>query len=694
MFSTGKPKTSIRLWCFLGAMSWAAIVFAGVNVTTYHNDNARTGQNTNETLLTPLNVNANSFGRLFTQTVDGYVYAQPLVMSGVNIPGRGVHDVVYVVTEHDSVYAFDADSNAGSNAAPLWQVSFLRSGVTNVTAVSTNILGCGDLVPEIGITSTPVIDPATGALYVEAKTQEVAYGVTNFFHHLHALNLTNGAEMLGGPAVIQAAVPGTGDGGTNVSFDPLYQMNRPGLLLNQGVIYLTFASHCDLGTFHGWVLGYDAHTLTLSNAFNVTPNGSEGGIWQAGCGPAADSSGNVYSLTGNGTFDGPTGQDYSDSFLKLSTTNGLAVASYFTPFNQADMAAGDLDLDSGGGVLLSDAAGSAAHPHLMVGAGKPGTVYLVDRDNMGGYNVSDDSEIVQSFPGALGNCFATPAYFNNTLYYIGGGYEPIKAFTVTNASIVTTPAAQGPTPFWWPGATPSVSANGTNDGIIWAIDSGHYQDPGNGQAAILHAFNATNVALELYSSTQVAGGTRDFPGQAVKFTLPTVANGRVYVGAAYSFSVFGLTNFAPTPVITPGGGVFYNSVSVTITDAVPAASIYYTLDGSPPTAKSQLYTGPVNLTNSATVQAMAVTAGAAGSGWAPTSFTVLPNSFLASSFLPNGQFQMLYDGVLGSHYVLFASTNLTVWTPLATNLAITNQFNLLDPGASNFPQRFYRVEQQ
>jgi uncharacterized repeat protein (TIGR03806 family) len=611
-FLTGEINSSVASATFT-----KLVPTTGANVLTYHNDNARTGQNTNETVLTPFNVNTNTFGKLFTQAVDGYVYAQPLVMSGVNIPGQGLHDVVYVATEHDSVYAYDADSNTGSNT-PLWQVSFINPSAGVTTLASSNI-DCGDLVPEIGITSTPVIDPVSGTIYVEAKTQEMSNNVAYYMHRLHALDITTGAEKFGGPVLIQAAVPGSGsgtDGTGHVPFVGLLQMNRPGLLLNHGVVYLAYASHCDIGAFHGWVIGYNAQTLTLSNAFNVTPNGSEGGIWQSGCGPAADTNGNIFCLTGNGTFDAT---DYGDSFIKLSTTNGLALVSYFTPYNQQDLSDGDLDLDSGGGMLLPDSVGSVAHPHLMVGAGKEGTVYLLDRDNMGGYNSGGDSQIVQVMYGAIGTCFDTPAYFNKTIYYCGGG-DYVRAFAISNGLIAITPVAVSPTWLWWPGATPSVSANGTNNGIIWVIDSGHYNDPSTGYAAILHAYNATNVALELYNTTQAAGGARDFPGAAVKFSTPTVVNGRVYVGAQYAFSVFGLTSFLATPVITPNGGIFTNSISITITDATPGVTIYYTLDGSVPTTSSILYTNPLVLTLSAAVQARAFAANAAPSGFAGASF--------------------------------------------------------------------------
>jgi hypothetical protein len=394
---------TILLVCFITAAS------AGVAVLTYHNDLARTGLNTNETVLNLTNVNSAAFGKLFSYAVDGYVYAQPLVLTNVNIPGQGVHNVVYVATEHDSVYAFDADASM----ATLWQVSFLNpaAGVTTVTSadVSNPFTLCDDLVPEIGITSTPVIDATNGTIYVEAKTKEVSGGVTNFVHRLHALNVATGAKKFGGPVVVQPTVAGTGDGtdgSGHVTFQGLIQLNRMGLLLNRGVVYVGSASHCDNGLYHGWLIGYGAQTLTLSNVFNTTPNGSQGGLWESGDAPACDTNGNIYVATGNGTFDATTNGDYGDSYIKLSTTNGLQAADYFTPFNQQTLNDSDIDLGSGGTMVLPDEAGSMTHPHLLIGAGKEGKIYLMDRDNLGHYQAGSDSQIVQSLPGAMPLCFA------------------------------------------------------------------------------------------------------------------------------------------------------------------------------------------------------------------------------------------------------------------------------------------------
>ena len=505
----------------------------GESVLTFHNDNARTGRNLNEKILTPVSVASTNFGKLFSQSVDGYVYAQPLVMTNVAIAGQGVHDVVFVATEHDSVYAFDAHSNVPA----LWSVSFLNPG-TGVTTASSDDVGCEDLVPEVGITSTPVIDPVTQTIYVSAKTKEVTDTTTNYFCRLHALDIGSGAEKFGGPVAIQPVASGTGDGNDgagHIAFDALTQFNRAALSLNNGVVYLGFASHCDNGPYHGWLIGYTATNLQLKTFLNTTPNGGEGGIWQAGGGPAGDAAGNLYVITGNGTF-APASKGYGDSFLKMSAASGaLKVADYFTPYNQAYLAAQDLDLGSGGPVVLPDEAGNLFSRRLLVGAGKEGTIYLINRDNLHHYNAKNNALIVQSLKTAIGGCFSTPAYFNKQLYYIGVG-DVLKAFSLKNAHLTAKVASQGPELFGFPGATPSVSADGTKNGIVWALQTDAYDVSG---PAILRAYNATNVALEIYNSD--AAGTRDQPGGAVKFAVPTIANGKVYVGTQYGLSVYGLS---------------------------------------------------------------------------------------------------------------------------------------------------------
>ncbi len=603
--------------------------WAQVSVTTYHNDNARTGQNLHETILTPANVNANDFGRLFVQPVNGYIYAQPLYVPGVSIGGQS-HNVVYVATENDSVYAFDADSPAGANASPLWYVSFINPPSVTTVNSSTDA-GCGDLVPQIGISGTPVIDTSTGTLYVVANTKENGA----FFQRLHALDITTGNEKFGGPVALEATVAGTGDGssGGKVTFDPLKQNQRPGLLLRGGAVYITSASHCDIGPYHAWVFAYDAATLRLLAVWNSTPNGSDGGIWQGGGGPAADSAG-VYFATGNGTFDVNTGGvDMGDTILKMAGPAGgkLSVLTYFTPFNQDVLADDDIDLGSGGVVLLPDLPAGSAHQHLLVECGKEGSVYLVDRDNMGGYNSTTD-QVVQELAGATGGIWGMPAYWNNTVYF-GAQYDNLKAFSFNaNGSGLLSDSAvsYSPESFAFPGPTPSISANGSANGILWAIQTDSY---GSGGSAVLHAYDATNLANELYNSTQ--NGTRDTPGPAVKFAAATVAHGKVYVGTATQLAVFGLKKpSAATPSFSPAGGVYTSAQSVTIASS-PGATIYYTNDGTPPSIHSLHYTVPVAVGKTGTLRAVAVAAGMSQS-LVSTALYTIPAASSTGPDYPNG----------------------------------------------------------
>ncbi len=490
-------------------------------VLTYHNDNARSGQNLQEIVLTPSNVNTATFGKLFSFAVDGFVYAQPLYSSNVPIAGQ-LHNVIFVATEHNSVYAFDADNKT---SVPLWHTSFINpaNGTTTVPSIDTN---CADISPEIGITSTPVIDPVTGILYVVAMTKENG----TYAHRIHALDITTGNEKFGTGMKIQASVPGTAapnDGKGNLLFTSLLENQRAALLLSNNALYISVGSFCDLGNHHGWLLAYDSKTFNLLSAFSATPNGTEGGIWQSGGGAATDVNGNVYIITGDGTFDAATGgNDYGDTFLKF-TGASLTIADYFTPFNQASLHAVNGDLGSGGPLLLPDQ--PAGPPHLLVSAGKQGTIYLVNRDNMGKYQTANDSQIVQSITGPY-SLFGTPAYFKNTVYMAASG-DSLKAYTLSNGQL--TLAKQSTSVFVWPGATVEISANGSNNGIVWALETN-----GSGAPALLHAYSAADVSIELYNSNQ--NSARDYPGPAIKFTVPTIANGKVYVGTQGQLSVFGL----------------------------------------------------------------------------------------------------------------------------------------------------------
>ena len=488
-----------------------------VSVLTYHNDLSRTGQNVEEAILTPSTVSSGQFGPLFRDVVDGQVYAQPLYMPEVNIPGKGIYNVVIVATEHDSVYAFDADRGA---TTPLWHVNFTNPalGISTATAAS---LQCDSIAPEIGITSTPVIDPTTQTLYVVAMTAEQS--ADNYVQRLHALDLSTGAEKPGSPVVIQASVPGIGDGNTIVRFKPGLYKQRAGLLLLNGVVYTAWSSHCDAGNYHGWLLGYDSKTLQQVGAFVVTPDWYQGALWQGGAAPAADSNGNIYVVSGNGTFTAASGgSDLGESIIKLSTMKGLTVTDYFTPFNNIELSETELDLGSSGALLLPDGTGSPAHPHLLVSGSKEGRVYLIDRDNMGHFQPGADTQIVQSVAAAVGPVIGVPAYFDNMIYFSGAN-DVLKAFPIANGVISDQPVSQSRFAFPAPGAVPSISAMGPRNGIVWLVDS----------AAQLHAFDATDLQRELYR-----GSTASY----VKFSTPTIANGRVYVGTADSLVVFGLAN--------------------------------------------------------------------------------------------------------------------------------------------------------
>jgi hypothetical protein len=511
---------------------------AQVNVTTYHYDNGRTGQNTSETILTPSNVNVNQFGKLFALPVDGKVYAQPLYVTGLAIPGKGTHNVVFAATENDSVYAFDADSNTGANATYLWKASLVDTA-HGAPAGATAITASGDcpaaVSPTMGITSTPVIDTSTNTMYVVAFSQEGSQLV----NRLHAIDITTGNEKSPGPVVIDATVSGTGDGSSNgqLTFSKLSQFIRPGLLLTpNGTIYIGSAALCEsINPFHGWMFAYNESTLAQEAAIVTTPNGGDGGFWASGAGIAADASGNIFAVTGNGTFD-PNhvpSTELGDSILKFSGGN-LALLDYFTPFDQNSLNLNDNDLGSGGVLLPPDQPGS--NPHLLVEAGKEGTVYLINRDQMTTGNehycsgCSGDPQIVQELPSAIGGMWSSPAYWNNNVYF-WGQYDSPKAYSLTNGVLSTTPTSIGSSPGTFFGQTPSVSSNGTTHGIVWAISFT--------REAILNAYDATNLATLLYSSEQ-APNNRDIPGVWAKFSVPVIVNGKVYIGTATEVDVYGL----------------------------------------------------------------------------------------------------------------------------------------------------------
>jgi len=502
---------------------------SSVDVITYHYDNGRSGQNLNETILTPANVNSTQFGKKGEFTVDGKVDAQPLYLSQVAINGQ-MKNVLYVATEHGSVYAFDADSINGTIPTFLWKTSTLGSGET-----TSDTRGCGQVSPEIGITATPVIDRARNAIYVVAMSKNAS---GSYFQRLHALNLSTGAELFAGPQTITATYPGTGDNssGGNVIFDPKQYKERPGLLQINGTIYTTWSSHCDIRPYTSWVMAFSADTLAQTSVLNLVPNGSEGGIWMAGTAPAADATGNLFFILGNGTFDTtlntngfPVNGNCGNCFVKLSTSGGLRLADYFTPHNTVAESNADQDFGSGGGILLVDVTDSGGKiRHLSVGAGKDALIYVVDRDSMGRFNANTD-QIYQEISGQLGGgIFSMPAFFNNIVYY-GAVGDALKAFPVTSAKLASTPSSQSTHHFGYPGTTPSVSANGAANGIVWAIEN---------SGAILFAYDAANLTRELYDSNQAANNRDHFNGN--KFITPVVVNGKVYVGTPTSVAVFGL----------------------------------------------------------------------------------------------------------------------------------------------------------
>lgn len=510
-----------------------AAITSNIDVVTYHYDNLRTGQNLNETILTPTNVNSAKFGKLGAFAVDGRVDAQPLYLSAVSIPNAGTKNVLYVATEHGSVYAFDADSINGSTGAFLWKTSVLGSGET-----SSDDRGCGQVTPEIGVTATPVIDRTRGphgAIYVVSMSKNSS---GSYFHRVHALDLTTGAELFGGPTLVQATYPGTGDDSTggNVVFDAKQYKERPGLLQIGNTIYTTWSSHCDARPYTSWVMSYDANTLAQTSVLNLVPNGSEGGIWMAGTAPAADASGNIFFMAGNGDFDTtlntsgfPANANCGQCYVKLSPSVPMKLLDYFTPSNTVSESNADTDFGSGGPLLLPDLvdAGGTTH-HLAVGSGKDAIIYVLDRDNMGKFNNSTDN-IYQQINGQIGGVWSKPSYFNNTVYY-GAVGDHLKAFPIANAKLATAPTTQSSTSFAYPGTTPSISANGTSNAIVWAVE--------NGSTGILHAYNATNLTTELYNSNQAANSRDHFSDN--KYVTPMVANGKVYVGTPNSVVVFGL----------------------------------------------------------------------------------------------------------------------------------------------------------
>ena len=531
-------SAAILVLSFLSALILRRDVLAGSGPTfkgvlTYHNDNMRTGRNPNETTLTLKNVNSVTFGKLFVIPTDGLVDAQPLYAPNISIPGNGTHNVLFVASEHGTVYGFDAD-----NGSTLWHMTTLATGET-----TSDSRGCGQVSPEIGVTSTPVIDLTAGphgTIYVVAMSKDSS---SKYHQRLHALDITTGAEQFGGPVDIAAKYPGTGDNsqGGFVIFDPKQYKERAGLLLLNHIVYTTWASHCDFRPYTGWIISYNGTTLAQQSVLNVIPNGSEGAIWAAGAGPAADSGGNIYFLDGNGTFETsldsngfPVNGDYGNAIMKLSTKRGqLAVADYFNMFNTISESSADEDLGSGGAMVVPNFKDSSGVVHsLVVGAGKDQNIYLADRTNMGKFNPNNNNQLYQEVTGELGgSVFSAPAFASKRIYY-GAVGQAIKAFSFNSSGLLNpVPTSATTTHFNYPGATPSISGSTAKTLILWATE--------NTSPAVLHAYNANDLSVELYNSKQATGGRDNF-GNGNKFITPTIANGKVYVGTTTGVGVLGL----------------------------------------------------------------------------------------------------------------------------------------------------------
>ena len=612
-------------------LAGASCTFAQ-DVTTWHYNNARTGVQPSETVLTPSNVNSAKFGKVFSLPVLGDIYAQPLYLHQYPMSDGQLHNVLVVATAEDYIYAFDADGKNPSQGY-LWRKWLVNSGETWLTLLDEN--SDFDIDPNIGIISTPAVDRAGGTIYVVSRSKTTS-GTTNYFQRLHALNIADGSEKLNGPTTIQATVKGLGDGGTTITFNPQLHNQRSALLLaptpsvgSGNSVFIAWASHGDHGVYHGWVMAYDAANIAVQNAAWVdTPNGVEGGIWMAGAGPSSDGLGDIFLASGNGTFDANTGgSDYGDTALRLTLGSGsVAVADYFTPGDQSTLNADDQDMGTGAVMLLPTQTGSI--PHLAITTDKSGGIYLINRDHMGKFTTPGNSS-VQSFTGGGFKNRSSFAFFNN-IAYAGFAGAPLQAwsFNPQTELFSTTPQSKSGNTFGCncngAGSTPSISANGTSNGIVWTLDnSGFYHTP-----AILYAYSPANLGTELYNSTQGANN-RDAAAVAVKFTTPTVANGLVYVGGRNAVTVYGELNteaLTATPSFSPAPGTYTTAQTVTITDSTPNASIYYTTNGTTPSTGSTLYAGPIQVATSETIEAVALAPGFSQSADGTASYTISTGS--------------------------------------------------------------------
>lgn len=600
-----------------------------VPVLTWRYDLTHAGQNTQETALTPTNVNTQSFGKLFTLPVDSTVYAQPLYVPALKMSDGLVHNVLIVATENDSIYAFDADSNGGANAKPIWQVSLLTAAYgagSGATAVPWADTGSPDVAPTVGITGTPAINSATNTMFVVANTKENGA----YFSRLHAINIINGTEQPNSPVNITATTAGTGNGssGGQLTFSALWENQRTALNYYNGYVYFGYGAHGDNGPWHGWLFAYNAATLAQSAALCLSPNGSGAGLWASGAGMPIDTStpgGRMFLVTGNGTHSSyppfSTSSELGESVINFSLANGgLAATDAFTSFNYEILNDHDWDQGSGGVLMVNE---SGPNPHMLIQAGKEGRILVLDADNLGGYlagatsNTNALQDISTLLPQGVG-LWSTPAYWNGQVYLWAENNVPMM-FKIDDGVMDTTPDSQSTITSAFPNPSFSISSNGTQDGIAWAVRSDQFNTDGPG---VLYAWNANDLTQTIYESDTNA--TRDAAGPANKFSIPIVTNGKVYVAAHGEVDVYGLFNGeanAAAPVINPNGGTFSTSQSVQMSSSTASASIFYTLDGSTPTPTSTQYTAPITVSADTTINAIASAPGYIQSGVTSATFT-------------------------------------------------------------------------
>jgi Chitobiase/beta-hexosaminidase C-terminal domain/Legume lectin domain len=613
----------------VSAVSLSAQTPTPVPVLTWRYDLTHAGQNTNETALTPANVNPNTFGKLFSLSVDSTVYAQPLYVPGLKMSDGLVHNVLFVATENDSVYAFDADSNGGANANPLWHVSLLTAAYgagAGATAVPWADTGSPDVAPTVGITGTPTINPATNTIYLVANTKENG----SYFSRLHALNIITGAEQAHSPVNITATVAGTGNGSSNgqLTFSALWENQRTALNYYNGYVYFGYGAHGDNGPWHGWLFAYDATTLAQSAVLCLSPNNYGSGIWASGAGMPIDqdaTGGRMFLVTGNGThstfppFNANT--EFGESVVDFNLANGkLTPTDAFTSFNFQDLNNHDLDQGSGGVLMVPDQQGT--HPHILVTAGKEGRVLVLNRDNLGGYVASSgptNTNALQDIPGQFtGGFWNTAAYWNGNVY-LWADNDVAKLFKLNSGVMDTTPSSQASITSEFPSPSFSISSDGAANGIAWAERNDQFNTNGPG---VLYAWDANDLTTPIYESD--TNSTRDAGGPANKFSIPLVTNGKVYVAANGEVGVYGLFNGEPTaapPVFTPNGGTFSASQSVQLSSTTSSAEIYYTLDGTTPTPSSTLYTGPISISTDTTMNAITSAPGYLQSSVSSATFT-------------------------------------------------------------------------